>query len=168
MTKRITFVIDAADAQWADHYRQTWNPDELAKDLAKAGKLETSVFTGKLEDAPESSAYILYTDNTELAARLAQNAALKDRLAKTIAAETNIKAAPRVAETHGLLGAMDIVASKWTDGENFIVVKSALGKQLGWELSPLHSSASYARTSRTNLTLPKLLVAYLDAALSPS
>ena len=159
--KRITFVIDAADSEWADHYRRTWHVEELAKDLA--GKVETSVFTGRLEDAPESSAYILYTDNTELAAR---HATLKDRLAKTIAAETNIKAAPRVAETLGLLGAMDIVASQWGTDESFIVVKSAIGQRLGWELSPLHNTASYARTSRTKLTLPKLLVAYFDAALT--
>ena len=166
MTKRITLVIDAADAQWADYYRRSWHPEKLAQDLAKTGKLETSVFTGKLEDAPESAAYILYTDNEELATRAAQSPIVKERLAKTIAAETSIPGAPRLAEDHSLLGAMDLVASAWTDDENYIVVKSAIGKQLHWDLSPLHASGGYARTSRTKLTLPKLLVAYLDAALS--
>lgn len=165
MTKRITFVIDASDPEWADYYRRTWHPEQLAEDLAKTGKLETSVFTGKLEDAPDSAAYILYTNNLELASRAAQSDIVKDRLAKTIAAELNIKAASRVAEDHGLLGAMDIVASDRTAPENYIVVKSAIGKQLHWDLSPLHHSGGYARTSRTELTLSKLLVAYLDAAL---
>ena len=165
MTKRITLVIDAADAQWADYYRRTWHPEKLAEDLAKVGKLETSVFTGKLEDAPESSAYILYTNNDELAARAAGSARVKERLAKTIAAESSIPGAPRLAEDHNLLGAMDLVARSWTNDESYIVVKSAVGKQLHWDLSPLHTSGGYARTSRTKLTLPKLLTAYLDAAL---
>lgn len=165
MTKRITFVIDAADAQWADYYRRSWHPEKLAEDLAKVGKLETAVFTGKLEDAPESSAYILYTDNDALAARAAQSPTLKARLAKTIAAESSMPGAPRIADDHSLLGAMDLVASSWGNDESYIVVKSAVGKQLHWDLSPIHTSGGYARTSHTKLTLPKLLAAYLDAAL---
>jgi hypothetical protein len=165
MTKRITFVIDAADTEWADHYRRTWHPETLAEELAKAGKLETAVFTGKLEDAPDSSAYILYTDNEKLAARAAGSTVVKDRLAKSIAAESNIMRAPRLANEHKLLGSMDIVASALSEAENYLVVKSAIGQRLRWDLSEIETSGEYARTNHTNLTLPKLLVAYLDAAL---
>jgi hypothetical protein len=162
MTKVITLVLDAHPAA-IEHFKTQWHPEQLARDLTAGGTLEAAVFVGKLEDAPDSWAYILYTNNEDISNR-ATVAAFKDRLAKAILIEENMMDAPKVAEQLGALGAMDFVASSWSKGENFIVVKSAIGQQLGWPLSPIQKSANYARTAKTGLTLPKLLVKYLEAA----
>jgi len=165
MNNSITLVIDAG-AAGVDYFRAVWHPDDLARDLANQDSaIQASVFVGKLEEAPESWAYILYTHNDFIADR-ATEPVFKTRLAKAIVIEENMIAAPRFAEQHGALGAMDAVASSWGTNENYIVVKKAIGAALGWALSPIQKSANYARTDKTGLTLPKLIVKYLSAALA--
>jgi hypothetical protein len=148
-----------------DYFRAHWHPDDLARDLAKQdAAIQAAVFVGKLEQAPESWAYILYTHNAFIA-DCAKDPVFKTRLTKSLVIEPNMIAAPRVAEEHGALGAIEAVGPSSGTKESYIVVKQDVGATLGWALSPVQRTASYARTGKTGLTLPALIVGYLRAAL---
>jgi hypothetical protein len=149
-----------------DYFRAHWHPDDLARDLAKRdAAIQAAVFVGKLEQAPESWAYILIHAQ-RLYRGCAKDPVFKTRLAKSLVIEPNMIAAPRVAEEHGALGAIEAVGPSSGTKESYIVVKQDVGATLGWALSPIQRTANYARTGKTGLTQSALIVGYLRAALS--
>jgi len=173
MKLTICLVIDDPSQRQLDWFDQVWKPKELAHDLTKAGATATT-WTGTLEEAQDASAYVLYTDKTNLAER-AKVDAFKVRLAKTLGTEMAPQGACVLAETYGLLGTIDAIGPAWfgakrkdPDAANFLNVKRTIAKQLNWPLDEINSTAGYARTNPIAKPLPRMILSYLELALTSS
>jgi hypothetical protein len=171
MKERLVVVIEAPEPANVDWIERHWQLGDLAQDLVKAGLAEVPVFTGKLEDAPEGWAYLLFTDAEELAQR-AQQPELQQRLGRSLGTTLVPQQAAKLAEALGWIGALDNVGSSWFGPKradptalNFLFVKRAIAAQLAWPLHPMNGSENFASTRGIAMPLPKMIISYLRAAL---
>jgi hypothetical protein len=168
VTKRISFVIDIADASNAsnvDFFKGGWNIDALVAAVAEADKtVDASIFVGKLEEAPESWAYVLFITEDELEKR-SQVAAMKARFARTVVTDARFYIAGFVAERYGMVGGMDMGAGTVNlSGPGALFVKREIAKKLKWSTREGEDSDTFLRTN-VKLPLAKLLLKYFEASL---
>ncbi|MEJ7599015.1 MAG: hypothetical protein WKG01_13995 [Kofleriaceae bacterium] len=170
MTRQLIVVIDKLDQGAIPWYERQFKLEALTADLTKAG-VSARVLVGKLEEAPDAWAYLVITDEEEMAARIPQQPALQARLQRALGATHIPQRAAGLAQSLRLLGVVTNMGS-WFGSKrddpkapNSLFVKRTVAAQLKWELFEVNSSESYASTRPLAMTLPKLIVEYLVAAL---
>jgi hypothetical protein len=170
VTRQLIIVMDKLDQAALPFYERQFKLDALAEDLGKAG-LAARIFVGKLEDAPESWAYLLITDEEEMLVRLKDQPVIQTRTKRALGVEFVPQRAAALAESLGLLGVMTGMGS-WFGSRrddaktpNSLLVKRSVATQLKWEVFDINGSENYAFTRGITMTLPKLIIEYLTAAL---